>query len=211
MDFLEKLDNYYYSKKASEVWLMTLLMAVLIGYALYTIISTSANDFRITQEKINSDLKNKISSYQKYLRGITINGDRNFYIKDLNKKIVSKKAKLNELRVKLNKLQYSLKDLKALMYTKDNWSKFLYNITKKAEENNINIYSIFNKNYEQNSTFAKVLDVNIKSKGEYGDILSFINSLEKMKLVTNITGVSVNSDVNNPIADINISVWSIRP
>lgn len=211
MDILDKIDNYYNNKKPSEVWLLTLLIALLVGYLLYTLLSTPASNFRTTQEKRNMDLKNKISSHESYLKAITVNGDRDYYIKDLTRKILKEKVALNDYRAKLNKLNLAMKELKELVYTKDNWSEFLHGITKKAEDNNLKISSITNTNYEQNNTFSKVLDVNIKAKGKYGDILAFMNSLEQTKLVTNISSVSLGANRGKPSADINLSVWSIRP
>ncbi len=211
MDILDRIDQYYNSKKPSEVWLMTLLMAILVGFLFYTLFGDSASNYRKAQEQMNADLKNKISSHESYLKAITVNGDREFYIKELNKKILKEKMTLNLYREKLNKLQSAMKDLKELVYTKDNWSKFLHTITQKAEENELEIYSITNTNYEQNSTFAKVLDVNIKAAGSYGNILSFMNDLEQTQLVTNIATVTLSAHEEKPIADINLSVWSIRP
>jgi len=211
MDTLDKIDKYYYSKKPSEVWMLVFLLALVVGFVLYTLLGDMAANFRKAQEKRNSTLKQKISSHQNYLKAITINGDREYYIKDLNRKIVKEKRALDDYRQKLNKLKSAMKELNDLVYTKDNWSKFLHSITKKAQENELELSSIMNKNYEQNSTFAKVLDVHIKAKGEYGNILSFMNSLEQTKLVTNVAGVSLSADGDKPIADINLSVWSIRP
>jgi len=211
MNLLTKIDNFYYSKKPSEVWLMVLLLGLLVGYLIFTLLSNSVDNFRAAQEKRNHDLKTQIASHQSYLKAITVNGDSNYYIKDLNKKIFKQKRILNQYRKKLAHLQNSMKELNELIYTKDNWSKFLHTITQEAKNNHLELYEITSKNYEQNSTFSKVLDVSIKAKGKYGDILSFMNSLEQTKLVTNISGASLNSSQSKPVADINLSVWSIKP
>jgi predicted MPP superfamily phosphohydrolase len=211
MNLLTKIDNYYYNKKPSEVWLMVLLLGLLVGYLIFSLLSTSGDNFRATQEKRNHDLKTQIASHQSYLKAITVNGDRDYYLKDLNRKILQQKQLLNQYRSKLNHLKSSMKELKDLVYTKDNWSKFLHTITQEAKNNHLELYEITSKNYEQNSTFSKVLDVSIKAKGKYGDILSFMNSLEQIKLVTNISNASLNSSESKPVADINLSVWSIKP
>jgi len=211
MTIFDRLDNYYNSKKPNEVWLMVILVSVLIGYLLYTLLAPLAENYMKRQEAINKELKSKITSHNDFLRSITVNGDRDFYVKDLNKKIAKKKAELNGYRAKLAKLSSAMNELSDVLYTKDNWSKFLHNIATKAKDNDLKVYNITNKELEQNSTFGKVLDINIECQGEYGNILSFMNDLEKTKLVTNISSVSLRASKKAPIADINMSVWGIRP
>jgi hypothetical protein len=211
MSILDRLDNYYNSRKPNEVWLMAIMVAVLIGYLLYTLLSPMASDYKEREVSINSELKDKISSHKSFLKTITVNGDRDFYIKDLNKKIAQKKIELNNYREKLTKLSQAMNELSEILYTKDNWSKFLHNIASKAKDNDLKIYNIDNKVLDQNATFGKVLDINIKCQGRYGKILSFMNDLENTELVTNITSVSMSATKSEPIADINMSVWGVKP
>jgi len=211
MNLLDRLDKYYNSRNSNEVWLMVALVSVLIGYLLFTLLSPASVTYKESQEKVNSELKNKIASHNGFLKSITINGDRDYYIKDLNKKIAQKNIELNNYREKLAKLSNAMNDLSDILYTKDNWSKFLHNIATKAKDNDLRVYNISNKVLDQNSTFGKVLDINIKCQGKYGNILSFMNDLEKTKLVTNISTVSMNATESMPVADINMSVWGVRP
>ena len=211
MSIFDRLDNYYNSRKPNEVWLMVILVAILLGYLLYTILSPASISYKEFQEGKNRELKNKISSHKSFLKTITVNGDRDFYIKDLNKKITQKKIELNNYRAKLAKLSNAMNELSDILYTKDNWSKFLHNIATKAKDNDLKVYNIDNHVLEQNATFGKVLDINIKCQGKYGNILSFMNDLEKTKLVTNISDVSLSATSTVPVADINMSVWGVRP
>lgn len=211
MSLFDKLDNYYHSRKPSEVWMMVALIAVLIGYLLYTLLEPISTNYRETQEDINQDLRTKIENANSYIRSVTVNGDKNFHINDLNRKIVKKRMAMNQLRAKMAKLDGSLKEFKSLLYTKDNWSKFLHNITLDAKKSDLKLYSISNHRYDQNETFGKVLDVHIKTQGEFNKLLAFMNSIEQTELVSNISAVSMESTQNQPIADINLSVWGIKP
>ncbi len=212
MDFLDKIDNYFYSKKPTEVWMMVVLAAVLIGYLIYSILSPIAADYREAQVSINKDLTKKINDSRNFLRSITVNGDKNYKVKALDKKIVNKTRELNSYRNKMSKLSGAMHKLSNILYTKDNWSKFLHNIAIKAKDDNLKVYSIDNMVYDQNATtFGKVLDVNIKCQGDYGEILSFMNDLEQTNLVANISGVRLKASNKAPIADVNLSVWGIQP
>jgi Tfp pilus assembly protein PilN len=211
MSLFDKLDNYYHSRKPSEVWMMVALVSVLIGYLLYTLLEPISSNYRETQEDINQDLRTKIENAKSYIRSVTVNGDKNFYINDLNRKIVTKRMAINQLREKMSKLDGSLQEFKELLYTKDNWSKFLHDITLDAKKSGLKLYSISNHRYDQNDTFGKVLDVNIRTQGEYSRILEFMNSIEQTELVANISAVNLESTQTQPIADINLSVWGIKP
>ena len=211
MNFLDKLDQYYNSRKPTDAWMIVLLFALVTGYLAYTFLSPITSEYRKTQENRNADLKHKINSAKNYLSSITVNGDRDYKVKELDRQIVKKRRELNEYRAKVTKLNSAMTQLQSVLYTKDNWSKFLHNIAIKAKENNLKVDSITNTILDQNQTFGKVLDIDIKCKGEYGDILSFMNEIEKTKLVSVISSVELNATDNNPQADIKFSVWGIKP
>ena len=211
MSFVDKLDNYYNSRKPSEVWLMVILFSVLVGYLIYTLLSPISSTYREQQESINNNLKMKINSDKSFLKNITVNGDRDYMVKKLDKKIVEKRRDLNDNRAKLRKLDGAMKRLNGVLYTKGNWSKFLHNIATKAKDSNLKVFSITNTVLDQNGTFAKVLDIDIKCQGKYGEILSFMNDLEQTKLVANVTRVKLTATGSEPKADIKLSVWGIKP
>lgn len=231
MNFIDKLDNFYNSRKPNEVWLMVILVSALVGYLIYTLISPISSEYRKNQESINSKLNSKIRADESYLRGITVNGDRNYKIKQLDKKIKENTRSLNEYRAKLRKLSIAMKKINGVLYTKDNWSKFLHNIASKAKDNNLKLFSITNIVLDQNGTkkvkkintktigekgksnnnFARVLDIDIKCQGKYGEILAFMNDLEQTKLVANVSKVKLTATEGNPEADIKLSVWGIKP
>ena len=228
MNFIDKLDNFYNSRKPNEVWLMVILVSALVGYLLYTLLSPMASDYRRTQESINSKLNSKIQADNSYLRKITVNGDRNFKIKQLDKQIAQKRVSLDGYRAKLRKLSIAMQKINGVLYTKDNWSKFLHNIASKAKDNKLKLDSITNvvldtKNKKSkksdkpadtaktNSNFARVLDIDIKCQGKYGNILAFMNDLEQTKLVANVSKVKLTATEGDPKADIKLSVWGIKP
>ena len=211
MSIFDKLDNYYANRKPSEVWFMVVLISIFIGYIIYILISPISSEYRELQESKNSSLKSKLEASNNYLKLITVNGDREYNIKQLNKKIANKRRELNDKRADLSKLSGAMNNLSDILYTNDNWSKFLHNIAISAKDNNLKIFSINNKVLDKNVTFGKVLDINIECQGEYGEILSFMNDLEQTKLVANISRVKLEASNSAPIANIKLSVWGVKP
>ena len=211
MNFIDKLDSYFYSRKPNEVWLMVILVSMLFGFLSYTLLSSKADKYRTKQEHIHIDLKRKIESNKHYLKTITVNGDREYIVKKLDKKIANKRSELNGYRAKLRKLDGAMQKLSGVLYTKGNWSKFLHNIAIKAKDSNLKVFSITNTVLDQNTTFGKVLDIDIQCQGKYGEILSFMNDLEQTKLVANVVQVKLTATDSVPKADIKLSVWGIKP
>ena len=211
MSTLDSLDNYYNGRKSSEAWMMVILVSALVAYLLHTLVYPEAENYRKQEVKKNKKLNKNIASAQRYLRSITVNGDKNYKVKQKDKIITQKKMELNNYRQKLTKIKGAVTKLNAVVYNKDNWSKFLDNIALQAKENNLKVFNISNKIYEQNGTFGKVFDISIKCQGDYGNILAFMNDLETADLVTNVSNAQIKVAPKNPIADINLSVWGIRP
>ena len=211
MNTLDSLDNYYNGRKSSEAWMMVILFAALVGYLLHTVVYPMAESYKKQELSKNKKLNKNIASAQRYLRSITVNGDKDYKVKQKDKIIVQKKMELNTLREKLTKIKGAVTKLSTIVYNKDNWSKFLDDIALQAKNNDLKVFNISNKMYDQNETFGKVLDVQIRCQGEYNKILAFINDLETTDMVANVSNAKIEVAPNNPIADINLSVWGIRP
>ncbi len=211
MNTLDSLDNYYNGRKSSEAWMMVILFAALVGYLLHIVVYPMAESYKKQELSKNKKLNKNIASAQRYLRSITVNGDKDYKVKQKDKIIVQKKMELNTLREKLTKIKGAVTKLSTIVYNKDNWSKFLDDIALQAKNNDLKVFNISNKMYDQNETFGKVLDVQIRCQGEYNKILAFINDLETTDMVANVSNAKIEVAPNNPIADINLSVWGIRP
>ncbi len=211
MNTLDRLDNYYNGRKSSEAWMMVVLFAALVGYLLHTAVYPMAESYKKQELSKNKKLNKNIASAQRYLRSITVNGDKDYKVKQKDKIIAQKKMELNTLREKLTKIKGAVTKLSAIVYNKDNWSKFLDDIALQAKNNDLKVFNISNKMYDQNETFGKVLDIQIKCQGEYNKILAFMNDLETTDMVANVSSAKIEVAPNNPIADINLSVWGIRP
>ncbi len=213
MGYLDKLDNFYYNRSKSEAYLAAIIAGMAIGGLVYLLLAEPAQKYRVNQENINKKLHSDINKAKNYLDSITVNGDREYKIKELDKKIKLVNNQINQYRMKLNKISNVMKkELSPVLYTKHNWSAFLNEITNQAKKDGLKLYSLTNSTpKESNSTFGKVLNIGIKAQGEYGNILSFVNDLEKSKLVTTIDQLKLKSTKAEPIVDINMSVWGVKP
>ena len=67
----------------------------------------------------------------------------------------------------------------------------------------------FNNKYAKNDgSFGHILDISIKSTGNYANTINFINSLEQSDLVVDLHTFDIQAK-DKLTSDLNISVWGI--
>jgi len=211
-DKLEELDSYFAPKKESEKWLIILGIAGLITYLAYDFLLPYTEQMHKKTEVEKNRIEKSIKDNTIYLNGITVNGDRDFYVKKYTQDIKKKKTLVKKKKEKIAFIDSNLNKLSDMLFNQKNWSIFLNSITHKAEVQNVNLNYIKNKYVDNNGSFGHVLEVGVGCKGDYKSIVKFMNELEQNVLVTDIYGTSLTMDKNssNVIADINISVWGIN-
>ncbi len=211
-DFLESTDAYFEGKSTTERWALILLPAVLIGYLAWTLLEPSAEAAHNKSISDKKRVQKKLQEDKTYLRGITKNGDRDYYVKDFDKKISLTKKRADTYRKKIARLDKNLHKLSGMLYNKKSWSLFLDSITTRAHANNVEIKSIDNSSADSNSSFGHVLEVGLNCQVDFSSIVNFMNDLEQNTLVTDVFESSVYTEENSTLgkADLNISVWGIK-
>ncbi len=209
---LEELDSYFATKKESEKWLIILGIAGIIAYLAYAYLLPYTENMYNKSETSKKSIQKSIVDNNTYLNSITVNGDREFYIKKFDRDIVTKKSNIVNLNKKIKFIDSNLEKLSDMLFNQKSWSKFLNSITDKAEIQNVDIQYIANKYVDNKGSFGHVLEIGIGCKGEYKGIVKFMNELEQNVLVTDIYGTKFSLDQNTSqvVADVNISVWGIN-
>jgi len=211
-DKLEELDAYFEPKKESEKWLIILGIAGLISYIAYAYFLPYTESLFKKSESTKQTLEKRITDNERYLASITVNGDRNYKIKQYDREIVQKKENIESLKSDIALVNSNLSKLSDMLFNQKNWSIFLNSITQTAQKENVDISYINNEFLSSNGNFGHVLEINVGCQGTYKDIVKFINDIEQSKLVTDIYGTHIYVDANTSkiVADINISVWGIN-
>ncbi|DAB40639.1 MAG TPA: hypothetical protein CFH81_03850 [Sulfurovum sp. UBA12169] len=211
-DRLEAMDEYFAPKKGSEKWLIILGMAGIISYLAYAYLLPYTEKMFQKSEANKKSIQKSIIDHTTYLDSITVGGDRNFYVKKYDNDIVQKKQNIADLNYKIKFIDSNLDKLSDMLFNQKSWSRFLNSITDKAEVQNVDIRYITNRYADNNGSFGYVLEVGVGCKGNYKDIVKFMNEIEQNVLVTDIYGANLFLDANSSKinADINISVWGIN-
>ena len=212
-DKLEALDLYFAPKKESEKWVVILGVAGIIGYLGYAYLLPYTENLYKKSERTKKSIQKNIADNNTYLNSITVGGDRNFYIKKFDNDIVVKNKTIVDTTDKIAFIDSNLQKLSGMLFNEKAWSKFLNSITNKAEIQNVDLQYITNKYIDEKAgSFGHVLEIGIGCKGEYKNIVKFMNELEQNVLVTDIFKTNFTSDNNSSqtVADIHISVWGIN-
>ena len=211
-DKLEDMDNYFSSKKENEKWLIIIGVAGIIAYLAYIYLLPYTKNLYDTSERTKKRIEKSIKENTTYLNSITVNGDRDFYVKKFDNDIKKKKANIVVLDNKILFINKNLNKLSDMLFNQRSWSIFLNSITDRAEAQNVDIQYITNNYVDSNGSFGHVLEIGIGCTGEYKGIIKFINELEQNDLVTDIynTDFKVDDNSSQIMADINVSVWGIN-
>ena len=208
---LEKMDSYFSDKKESEKWLMILGFAGIITFLAYTYLLPYAEDIYKTSEAKKNRLTKHIAEENAYLRSITVNGDRNFYVKKFDRDIAGRKKRITVLNRKIAYIDSKLTELEGMLFNEKSWSNFLNTITSLAKKYNINIEYIRDQHVDSNSSYGRVLEMELSYRAQYRDVLAFMHDLEQSKLVTDVAQIDLSGDRSGGIySNIKLSVWGIN-
>jgi hypothetical protein len=211
-DKLENLDSYFVNKSDSEKWLIIILLAGVVGYLLYLYLYPYAESRYKASLMTEKKLVQKIAAEKHYLRSITVNGDRNFYIKKFDRDIVQRKKIIREYENKIALLNKSFNKLSEVLFNRKNWSIFLDSITQRARVNNVKLLEVTNHYVHGKKNFGHVLEMGIRCEGKFQSIMAFMNDLEQNKLVTDIYSSDIHLEPKKDtiVADLNVSVWGVN-
>lgn len=212
-DKLEELDVYFAPKKESEKWLMILGVAGIIGYLAYSYLLPYTEGLYKKSERSKKSIQKSIVDNTTYLNSITVRGDREYYVKKFDNDIVTKKESIVNLNDKIKFINTNLEKLSDMLFNQKSWSIFLNSITDRAEIHNVDLQYITNSYAGDKGRFGHVLEIGLGCKGDYKNIVKFMNELEQNVLVTDIFKTKFIADDNNGSnvnADIHISVWGIN-
>jgi len=210
--FMNSLDNIFKDKSENEKWMMILIIVIIIGYLAYSLFLPYAQEKLDQSIREKKSLQKRIAENKQYISSITVNGDRDFYVKKYENDIVNLKKNIIKSNDDINFLSANLDKLAPLLFNKESWSIFINSITKEAMNQDVNIKYIENEYVNNKGSFGHILEMSVGCEGEYKNIAKFINRLEKNVLVTDIYGSTIYMDENSTttLADINISVWGVN-
>ena len=210
-NILAKIDNYFESKKSSEVSIMLLGSLALVAFLVYLLTWDPAQQYYDETLSQNQDITRKLNETNNYLASVTVNGDVNFKIKEQQNRLNGLNKELETAKFTNQYFDNKLKEISYLLFNEQNWAKFLDSLAFLANKNSVKITKISNE--FKNPTPQKieqVLDIKIDLEGNFKNIVGYINSIEESDLVVDVNQIDINSTSKDLIGNIGIYVWGMK-
>jgi hypothetical protein len=202
-DYLHQIDSYFKDKSQKDTYLTyAMVIGLVFAFAYFLFWDSSFEDFERTRAKVVLLEKN-------------LNNDKKFLQENPESKIIKLDQEINAINEQtvIHKdnnayIKSKIETISSLIYDERSWGEYLDSITTNAQKYNVKILNLSNKYADNNSSFGHILDISVKSIGNYKNTLRFINSLEQSELVVDIHSLNIDAKqkLNN---DLNISVWGI--
>ena len=202
-DYLQSIDYYFAEKSQKDIYMtyiMILVSIVAFSYLLFW--DTSVDDFKAKRAQV-VDLESKITMDEMYLQQNPVTK-----ITKIQNDIKNTEIKINAYKENNKYIKSKIEEISSLIYDEQTWGEYLHSISKNAKKHNVKILNLNNVYADNNTTFGHILDISLKTTGNYRNTINFINSLEESDLVIDLHDLNIEA-LNTLHSDLNISVWGI--
>jgi Tfp pilus assembly protein PilO len=191
MKLINNIDNYFYAKSDKDTLMIYVMILFLIGFVVFYFLLPQAKKYRDTQKNIYNRTKSQLQSLK------TRKNVLNVKIITLNKKI--KNLILEKTALKKQKDFYD--ELANLLdfveFNKYKWGEFVKELVKNAKKEGLKVEGFTNKLYNDNkSLINKKMEISLKVKGEYKNLLYFIYHYEDLRDLLRIEHIKIEKNKN---------------
>jgi Tfp pilus assembly protein PilO len=202
-DYLLQVDNLFKDKSQKDIYVTyVMIFAVIFAFSYLLFWDTSLKEFESMNANIKS-INSKIDKDKNYLRNNT-----EVKVARLNRDIENLGKELDLHKQNNAYIKTKIETIASLIYDERAWGEYLHSISIDAKKYHVKIIDFTNKYALHNESFGHILDVSLKTTGNYKNTLKFINSLEQSDLVVDIHDISLKAE-DKLNSDLNISVWGI--
>ena len=206
-DILEKylydIDQSFAQKSEKDVKLIYGMVFVVLVMFSYLVFWESAekgyNDIRAAKLKV----QDKIATDKRYLMAHPENE-----IVRLNQDISTLNTKLTNLKGENVYIKAEIEKIPELFYDQEVWGSFIDSIAENARKNKIKLNFFANRLAADKTKFGHVLNLEIQAEGKYKDMIKFMNTMEKSKLVVDLHDMDLTATTKLSL-DLKLSVWGI--
>ncbi len=202
-DYLHKIDLIFKNKSQKDTMLSYVMIIGVIFAFSYLLFWDSAENSFIEKKQQIAQVQTKLNADNAFLQA---NPEEKIY--NLEADIEKAKKELLSLKDNNEYIKTKIEAISSLIYDERAWGEYLHSISSNARKYNVKIIDFTNEYATKHQSFGHVLDITLKTTGNYKNTLKFINSLEQSELVVDIHTLQIKAqDYLN--SDLNISVWGI--
>ena len=202
-DYLYQIDQSLAEKEEKEIYMLYILIAGSLIFLSYYFLWDSAKQDYDQALKESQALVKKIQADQQYLAG-----HPETMIAQIENQTKALEKSFTEYQDSNAYIKYQIEQISSLYYDEQAWGEYVDSIAYNAKKYNIKLQEYSNSFADNKDAFGHVLDINVKSSGNYNNMLKYINSLEQSFLVVDIHGMDLQA-TDRLDSDLTISVWGI--
>lgn len=201
--YLYDIDQNFAQKSDKDVKVIYAMVFVVLVTFSYLVFWESAekgyNDIKAASLKV----QDKIAKDKQYLmvhpqsEVVRLNKQ----ISDLNNNLIMLKSENIYIKAEIEKIP-------ELFYDQESWGAFIDSIAENAKKQKIKLNFFANRLASDKTKFGHVLNIEIKAEAPYKNLIRFINSIEKSRLVVDLHDLELNATTKLSL-DLNLSVWGI--
>jgi len=202
-DYLQNIDAAFKNKSQKDIYMTYVMIFGLIFAFSYLLFWESSQSGFEAKNKQITVISSKINADKRFLQA-----NPESKITRLDREIKMSEAQLQAHKDNNAYIKSKIETISSLIYDERTWGEYLHSISTNAKKYSIKIVDFRNEYAKNNTSFGHVLDISLRSTGNYKNTLRFINSLEQSDLVVDIhdLNISVNKTLNTGLF---ISVWGI--
>ena len=201
--FLYDIDQSFSQKSDKDIKLIYMMIfVVLVTFSYLVFWETSEQGYKDAQAA-SLAVQDKINADRQYLlmhpEGEIVRLDQQ--IAELNSKNAALTSENAYIKAAIEKIP-------ELYYDQETWGQFIDSIAEKAKVNKIKLNFFSNRLALDKTKFGHVLNIEIEAEGRYQNMVTFMNAIEKSKLVVDLHDLDLKAGKNLSL-DLNLSVWGI--
>lgn len=201
--FLYDIDQSFSQKSDKDIKLIYMMIFVVLVTFSYLVFWETAEQGYKDAQAASLAVQDNINADNQYLlmhpEGEIVRLDQQ--IAELNSQYAALTSENAYIKTEIEKIP-------ELYYDQETWGQFIDSIAEKAKVNKIKLNFFANRLAMDKTKFGHVLNIEIEAEGRYQDMVTFMNAIEKSKLVVDLHDLDLKAGKNLSL-DLNLSVWGI--
>jgi len=201
--YLYDIDQSFAQKSDKDVKMIYAMVFIVLVMFSYLVFWESAEKGYTDIKAASLKVQDKIAADKRYLlthpesQIVKLNSE----INDLNNRLTTLKAENVYIKSEIEKIP-------ELFYDQETWGAFIDSIAENARKHKVKLNFFANRLASDKTKFGHVLNLEIQAEAPYKNMIRFINSIEKSKLVVDLHDMDLEATDKLKL-DLKLSVWGI--
>ncbi len=205
-NILEKIDEFFSTKKPSDIKLYFLMTAFVIGFLVYQFVWSETTAMLNKSENSLKSITTKVNTQKNYIAQ-----NSPAMLEKLKRSVEQKKEELDTMIYKISYVDNTLTELSYLLFNDESWAGFVDNVSYLAKRYKVDIKEIGNEFYEPSyQKISQVVMIRIKAYSSPKNMIKFINAIEESNLVVDVNELNITRPSEFVKANFNIAVWGMK-